>query len=1230
MLSSDAEADSFFAAHNPDRSAARVPSNKRRKTIRPSSSESDDDDNPQGASSDLEILDSSSARKSAARRKTTAKAAAPRPLARRNDRTAVTLSSSSRSDSDSGSGVDHPSGRRRRRRRREDGLADLPSATQLEEGGAVLRQLARAQGWNGSSPPRRAKQREEQVRREEDLAASRHLARHSDGDDGDAQSDASNAATRERRRKSASTEQTTVSDRSSSASKAKTAVAAAAAAAAVTRRKSATAGGAAPARKKRHSPPSRSESPQLEPLGGAPALPESFWGVEAQPAKRHGTAANRREVGAASKALRAMSEQRATLVLGDDDDDEIAPASSSSPEAGPSKYETVAARKKRQQEESLAQLKAKRAKAKQATLPLHPAPHRSTPRASSSKSKAEAVEGLERCLVCTAQVTAAELQSHTNACFNAGNPLEWSDTQQEQQAATPPPPPPPPPVAAPVRSRGSAFRPAGAALSAAAATGGSAARSRAAAKAAPAAAGADDLAATLFPSQSPRAQRPQALASMSKGRGKGKGKATLVPDCDEPGRGRAPQDGAEDDLAGYIDDGELAAWDEVDATLHKKMTVTGVVDLVDEDDDDDDVIVAGPSRPRAAVAGVAAAARKGGAVNTARVPGPPPDGSSPPRGSIYISTMSRAFKEGYERMYARVPPKRPRSTTARGSGGGEGNDDDYADVSDSDARAIDALAPPTKSKGRAAGGGGGGAAPSLLKNPEQLKASLEAHNASFDELLKHVPAKYYIRADSDDEDVVPKVPQGKLTKAQKKALRKAKHDETVRAAKNEAKREARLARYDPDEPKTIAEIQAAKLSAAAKGKKRAADADDDDESSDGEMAGASEGEWAEADEAGDSPNETDFADSDDEDGELLQLDAAGVLKGRTATPGDGPAPSITELKEKLQRRIAEIQAKKGGAAGKGTAAAKKAAAGESEDGDSEDDDEEEGAEGAVRSKDDLLAERRRRAALRDNRRKKMKERRLQEKSDGAKKRANEPSNGRKGGGKANAPNAPQGDDERPRKKVKGDAGDSSLVPYDAAAVTSASTSKSDPTSLAFSNLDFATNSERAADAGLAPKQLKKLQAAAGTLKKNRHDLPKDANKALEILQRRKERLDALEPEKREKKEDKERWEKVLLKAEGGKVRDDETRLKKMAKRQEREKRKSAKAWTDRKATVEKTISDKVAKRNANLAARKQQAKDKKAGVKAKSKGTGKKVSSSSGKARSKGRPGFEGGGRKKK
>lgn len=65
---------------------------------------------------------------------------------------------------------------------------------------------------------------------------------------------------------------------------------------------------------------------------------------------------------------------------------------------------------------------------------------------------------------------------------------------------------------------------------------------------------------------------------------------------------------------------------------------------------------------------------------------------------------------------------------------------------------------------------------------------------------------------------------------------------------------------------------------------------------------------------------------------------------------------------------------------------------------------------------------------------------------------------------------------------------------------------------------------------------------------------------MEVLAKRKERLEALNPEQRERKEEKDRWEKVGLKAEGEKVRDDEKRLKKMAKRQEKIKSKSAKAW----------------------------------------------------------------------
>ena len=119
----------------------------------------------------------------------------------------------------------------------------------------------------------------------------------------------------------------------------------------------------------------------------------------------------------------------------------------------------------------------------------------------------------------------------------------------------------------------------------------------------------------------------------------------LVPDSDDD-----PVDDHDFD-DGFIDDEDaLAAWDEADAALHK--TMTEVVDLVDdEDEDEDDVIVAGPSstqlqRRAKAARRTGAVAGGEGAVNSARRPGPPEDGSSPPRGSIYISTLSRAYKEG--------------------------------------------------------------------------------------------------------------------------------------------------------------------------------------------------------------------------------------------------------------------------------------------------------------------------------------------------------------------------------------------------------------------------------------------------------------------------------------------------------------------------------------------------------------------------------------------------------
>jgi hypothetical protein len=62
------------------------------------------------------------------------------------------------------------------------------------------------------------------------------------------------------------------------------------------------------------------------------------------------------------------------------------------------------------------------------------------------------------------------------------------------------------------------------------------------------------------------------------------------------------------------------------------------------------------------------------------------------------------------------------------------------------------------------------------------------------------------------------------------------------------------------------------------------------------------------------------------------------------------------------------------------------------------------------------------------------------------------------------------------------------------------------------------------------------------------------------LQAQKNKTAELPEDKRLLVEDKERWGKMLQRAEGGKVRDDETRLKKAERRMEKQKAKSGKEW----------------------------------------------------------------------
>ncbi|CAI4214648.1 unnamed protein product [Parascedosporium putredinis] len=124
--------------------------------------------------------------------------------------------------------------------------------------------------------------------------------------------------------------------------------------------------------------------------------------------------------------------------------------------------------------------------------------------------------------------------------------------------------------------------------------------------------------------------------------------------------------------------------------------------------------------------------------------------------------------------------------------------------------------------------------------------------------------------------------------------------------------------------------------------------------------------------------------------------------------------------------------------------------------------------------------------------------------------------------------------------------------------------------------------------------------------------PSDPKTALLKVQNEKKRLAALDPEKRKEIEEKETWLTARRRAEGEKIRDDETLLKKAVKRQDRTKRKSEKEWKERKHAVDSGIRARQKKREENIRKRKD---DKKLGKMGKKK---------SGPTKKKNRPGFEG------
>ncbi|KAF9124579.1 hypothetical protein BGW39_008093 [Mortierella sp. 14UC] len=403
-----------------------------------------------------------------------------------------------------------------------------------------------------------------------------------------------------------------------------------------------------------------------------------------------------------------------------------------------------------------------------------------------------------------------------------------------------------------------------------------------------------------------------------------------------------------------------------------------------------------------------------------------------------------------------------------------------------------------------------------------LEERIKAHGSSFDSLLKTIPAQYYITKELSEEEQNSKYQHNKKRSAPKQDIK-------------ERTKKAKKAKLDPENNKSVMDIQSAMATGGKDNEDGDEDGDEDEE--DAQMQ--------------DSDDDNDLVE-DDSEAPVIAKSSTHNFEGLLAqvqtaaqTPAQAPK-SITELRAKLEERLSKLRGRRGVTA-EANAAAKPTS---------------------------------RQAIL---------EARLKRKKD---KKAS----------------------QKLAKEKRASGGSEGLIVKESSDSTStggrhSASSINDKGEVRFSKFEF-----------------------DGLQKKKRG--PTDAQGQLKMVEAHNEKLAALQaadPEKANAMKEKDTWRKALQLAQGEKVKDDVKLLKKTIKREETFKKKSSKEWGERKSTVAKGKDQKQKKREENLKARidaaKNRGKKEKTGDKAKNKGGASKGGKKGGKPKA--RAGFEGNAGKK-